>query len=312
MNEMKKDRTVHLRDLKAGKAAAGVAMALAQAAGAAELDTNLVVNGDFETVDPLVSTDFGNSEITEGWLSIDGASVFAYNYAQNYDDRNDAGEVPPGNDPLSATNYYFSMNGVDVAGVQTIDLSSGPTAAAIASGGALFNLEAYFTNYLSDVETGRLTLEFYDDDPGFSGFDATLIGDPVEYDDPNIDEWTLIGGTGEIPRGANWARIVLGQNPDLGSSGGPDVYVDNVSFVVTGAGGGGPTITGIEETAEGSLELIWESVPETLYGIESSPDLESWSEVTNSVSSGGTETRFDLTEAGVTGERIFLRVFVVE
>lgn len=303
---------VHSRELMAGKAAAGVAVALAQAAGGAELDTNLVINGDFENADPLVSVSFGNSEISEGWTTSDGASVFAYNYAQNYDDRNDAGEVPPGNDPVSATDYYFSMNGSDVPAVQNIDMSTGASATLISSGGALFNLEAYFTNYLSDVETGRLTLEFYDGDPGVSGFDATLIGDPIEYDDPDIEEWTLIGGTAEIPREAKWVRILLGQNPDLGSSGGPDVYVDNVSFQVTAAGDGGPKITGIEQTAEGNLELVWESIPGAVYGVSSSPNLENWTEITDSVPSDGTETRFDLTEAGITGEREFVRVFVVE
>lgn len=301
-----------LGHLKATSAAAGVSMALAQASNAADLETNLVVNGDFENADPLVSVSFGNSEISEGWTTVDGASVFAYNYAQNYDDRNDLGEVPPGNDPFSSTDYFFSMNGSDVAAVQNIDLSTGATASLISSGRALFNLEAYFTNYLDDVETGWLTLEFYDGDPGLGGFDATLVGESTTYADPNIDEWSLIGGSGEIPQGAKWARIVLDLDPNLSSSGGPDVYVDNVSFQVTQGSGGAPTVVGIERTEEGAFELVWQSVPGAVYGVETSTDLEDWVEVSDSVDSGGEETRFDLSDAGVTGDRVFVRVFAVE
>jgi hypothetical protein len=263
-------------------------------------------------VAPAVSTEFGNSQIEAGWTTADGASVFAYNYAQNYDDRNDLGDVPPGNDPLSATNYYFSMNALDMAAVQNIDLSTGATASLISSGRALFDLEAYFTNYLNDVETGVLSLEFYDGDPGVGGLDANLVGEAVSYTDPNIDEWSLIGGSGEIPRGARWARLVLDQDLNIGSSGGPDVYVDNVSFQVTSATGGAPTVLGIERTPEGAFELVWDSVPDAVYGVESSTDLVNWTEVSDGVESEGEETRFDLTEAGVSGDNVFVRIFPVE
>lgn len=309
---MKGNRVKRLSNLKATTAAAGVTMALAQSAPGADLDTNLVVNGDFESVDPGISTAYGNAQVDGGWVTATGADVFAYNYAQNYDDRNDLGEVPPGNDPTSSTDYFFTMNGnTNEGAIQNIDLSSGASASLIASGAAGFDLQAYYTNYAEDLEVGRLTLEFYDGDPGVFGDQASLIGDPVEFIDPDTNEWSLIGGTGEIPSNAQWARIRLDQDPKSGASGGPDVYVDNVSFQVTSGGSGGPIVVEIAPTEAGGFELIWESLPDVVYGVESSTDLENWTEVTDDVPSEGTETRFDLTAAGVTGDRVYLRVFEV-
>lgn len=310
---MREKDVTRLKNLKASTAAAGVTMALAQAANGAELDTNLVVNGDFENVDPLVSVSYDNAEISEGWTTSDGTSVFAYNYAQNYDDRNDLGEVPPGNEATSSTDYYFSMNGSDVAGVQNIDLSSGASAALIASGNAEFDLAAYFTNYASDVEQGRLILEFYDGDPGVTGLDASLIGEQISFLDPNIDEWTLIGGTGAIPAATKWARLLLDQEPTLGSSGGPDVYVDNVSFMVTSGGSLGPEITSISRSESGTVTLVWNSLPESLYGVEFSQDLIEWQETTEGgVASEGLETRTAIDSGDLSGDRLFFRVFEIE
>ncbi|MGB0992909.1 MAG: PEP-CTERM sorting domain-containing protein [Akkermansiaceae bacterium] len=164
-----------------------------------------------------------------------GGSVFAYNYAQNYDDRNGSGDVPPGNDSSSSTDFYFTLNATagDVAGIQTIDLSSGATATTIAAGNGVYDIRGYFTNYSTDAEGGRLTLEFYDGDPGADGTGATLLGSAINFDDTDLTEWTEIGGTGAIDSSAQWARIVLEQDPLTGTSGGgPDVYADNITFEV--------------------------------------------------------------------------------
>ena len=290
-------------------AATGVTLALSQAAGAADIDTNLVVNGDFESVDPSVTLQYSNAQITGGWSSSDGTEVFAYNYSQSYDDRNDMGEVPPGNDPFSSTDYYFSLNGTDVPAVQVIDLSEGASAALISSGGAQYDLKAYFTNYASDMEGGMLVLEFYDGDPGLTGLDANLIGEPISFIDTNLDEWTLVGEVGAIPTTAKWARIIIDLNPELGQSSGPDVYVDNVSFMVIGGGPGKLEITDLNLTETGTVALTWNSIPEAIYSLEYSTDLTVWTEITDAIPSGGTETVFEVDDENVKGERLFFRVY---
>lgn len=247
-----KKRKERLARLSAAGTAAGVGVALMQASDAALVGVDLVVNGDFESVDPGITTAYGNALIDGGWATSTGGGVFAYNYGQGYDDRNDLGTVPPGNDPASATDYYFTMNATpgDEMGFQNIDLSSGETLALITSGLALFDVRGFFTNYSSDLEGGRLTLSFYDGDPGLDGTGALQVGSDFTFDDPNLDEWSAVGGTGAIDSNARWARITLGQNPGTGSSGGSDVYADNISFTVI------PEPSGALLAGMGSLMLM--------------------------------------------------------
>jgi hypothetical protein len=218
--------------LTAAAAAIGVSAALTQATNAASLATDLVVNGGFESVTGGPTIGYGATEVFGGWMTSAAGSVFAYNYAQNYDDRDGANTVPPGNVVTSATDYYFTQNASsgDLPGVQTIDISSGDTATAIAAGNGQYDIGGYLTNYANDHEQGRLTLEFYDGNPGFDGTGATLLGTAINFDDPNLDEWTQVGGTGAIDSSAQWARIVL-QKANAGP-GGIDVYADNITFQV--------------------------------------------------------------------------------
>ncbi|BDS06005.1 hypothetical protein NT6N_10450 [Oceaniferula spumae] len=210
--------------LSAVCAAVGVASALTQATQAASLATDLVVNGGFEADN--------SATVITGWSTTGGGTTGAYNYDQGYDDRNGAGDIPPGNS-ISPEDWYWTMNGNDQDAVQTIDLSAGDTATAIAGGYGHYDIQGYFTNYLDNLEGGRLSLEFYDGNPGLDGAGANLLGAAITFDDTNLDEWTLIGGTGLIDSSAQWARIVLGKDPGTGQSFGPDVYVDNVTFFVT-------------------------------------------------------------------------------
>ncbi|BDS06006.1 hypothetical protein NT6N_10460 [Oceaniferula spumae] len=218
--------------LSAVCAAVGITSALTQAAQGASLSTDLVINGGFESVNAGTTAGYSATEVNGGWFDFAGGSVFAYNYAQNYDDRDDLGTVPPGNDGSSATNYYFTFNTNDTAAIQNIDLSTGDTAAAILAGTGQYDIRGFFTNYADDLELGRLTLEFYDGDPGVDGFGATLVGSAINFDVTNSEEWEQVGGTGAIDSTAQWARIIVDHNTASGSSSGPDVYADNITFQV--------------------------------------------------------------------------------
>ncbi len=226
-NTIKSSRHQRVAKLSAVAAAGGASAALAQAAGAANLLTDLVVNGDFEDV--TSPTGIG-ATVASGWEKASAASVFAYNYSVGYDDRDGSNTVPPGNVATSSTDYYFTLNGGDDFPVfQDIDLSGGASASAIASGNATFDIRGYFTNYLNDLEGGQLRLQFFDGNPTGGGGSA---GADVSYVDSNLDEWTEIGGTGSIPVSTQWVRVWLEKDPGTGQSAGPDVYADNISFQV--------------------------------------------------------------------------------
>lgn len=210
--------------LSATVAAAGVTAALVLAANGATLNTNLVVNGDFETTTSPVAVGASVTGWTGGNFGAASANIpFAYNYSAAYDNRL-ADAVPPGNIATSSTDYYWSMNGFDENAFQVIDLSTGPSGSLILGGTAEYDIRAFFTGYLSNLERGRLSLQFIN-------ASDTMIGSVTNFDAANTF-WNQVGGTGAIPTNAAKALITLTRNPASGLSSGPDVYVDNVSFSV--------------------------------------------------------------------------------
>ncbi|MGB0993480.1 MAG: hypothetical protein ACPG32_13550, partial [Akkermansiaceae bacterium] len=226
---MKPKKINRAAGLSAMCAAAGVASALTQATQAASLATDLVVNGSFESV-TAVTGSYGSLEVDGGWLESDGSSVFAYNYAQNYDDRDGLNTVPPGNNAAASDDFFFTLNGGDAPGIQLIDLSTGDTATAIMAGNAMFDVRGFFTNYATDEEGGMLSVIFYDNHPQLGGLQ---VGSTVSYTDSNLDEWTQIGGTGAIPSAALFVEIIIDQDPATNTTGGgADVYADNITFEV--------------------------------------------------------------------------------
>lgn len=210
--------------LSATAAAAAVSAALVLASSAATLNTNLVVNGDFESVTNTTSVGASVTGWTGGNFGSPSVNTpFAYNYAAAYDNRL-AGAVPPGNIATSSTDYYWSMNGFDQNAFQLVSLAGGATGASILGGTAQYDIRAFFSGYRNDLESGRLSLQFVNSS-------NALIGSVVNFDASN-DFWNEVGGTGLIPTDAAAAVITLTRNPAAGISSGPDVYVDNVSFTV--------------------------------------------------------------------------------
>jgi hypothetical protein len=187
---------------------------------AANLNTNLVVNPDFEMVNlgvPGVNNGVGlvnwNAGTTTG---------FAYNYGQAYD---------LGGPLAGGGTYYFTSNqsggtGTDVtipgAVMQSIDVSAGDTSTAIASGSAGFNLSAFFTSYMTNGDIGNVHLRFVNSSNASLG--TFLLSDPNP-----TGGWKQASGTSGIPIGTARVQVSL---YGTGISGGPDGYIDNIDFQV--------------------------------------------------------------------------------
>jgi hypothetical protein len=192
------------------------------ALNAATLNTNLVANSGFEDVDTGVTCCFGAVKIN-GWA--DGSQTgFAYNYSLGYDN---------GGPLAGGGNFYFTSNGdgdVGAAGdvtnpgqvAQRIDLSTGDTAASIATGQATFQLSAFFSSYLDQGDFGSVRVEF---------LDASLspVGTAAVISDNNTATWSQVSTTGPIPSTTFEARVSVFGTP---LTGGPDGYIDNLDFRV--------------------------------------------------------------------------------
>ena len=131
---------------------------------AANLNTNLVVNGDFETVD--VNT-LGGNYTSPKILDWTGASAFAYAHLG-------AGGIGPdyaNNAPLvSGGQYYFSADhhadpqNVDITAAgqfyQDIAVNAGATGTQIATGTAGYQISGFFSGYTTQPDKGTIQVDF--------------------------------------------------------------------------------------------------------------------------------------------------------
>jgi hypothetical protein len=196
---------------------------------AANLDTNLLINGDFENVNLGVTGDYGGPKVLN-WGPGDG---FAYSH-------NGSSGVPDyadGADPPGAGNWYFTTNNqpsadsgdIRAPGVlyQDIDVSAGASGSQIALGEAAVNLSAYMSSYLNDPDFGNVQVDYLN--AGGTSLGSALISDT----DPGPDNvWSLTSGAGVIPAGTATLRVSLFGTP---INSGADGYIDNVDVRVTNA-----------------------------------------------------------------------------
>ena len=224
------------RKLMAAVAAGG--LLAPGAVQAANVDTNLVVNGDFETVDPNdpgVAMTAYNSPRILNWVSTPATSLgFAYshNHTNNLPDFANGGPLSVGG------NYYFSphagnnvVNNVDVTTIdvagefsQDIAVGAGPTGTAIAAGTAVYSLNAFFSGYEQDGDFGNVQVDFLNG--------TTPLGTAAINNRGLTNAWTARLGTGTVPVGTNTVRVSI-----FGTafSGQPDGYLDNVDFRIGSA-----------------------------------------------------------------------------
>lgn len=201
---------------------------------AANLNTNLIINGDFESVDDTGTLGAYNSPKINFWTA---ASVDKQGFAYSHDGSLSAGNVVPnyanGAPLASGGHWYFSPNagtaGPNVVNgpgqfFQDIDVSTGPSGTLIASGNAAYRISAYFNSYLAQGDIGHLHLNFLNNSNVSLGM-AEVAGQLP------LNQWTQNSRGGLIPVGTSTVRVsIFGTTP---IAGGPDGYMDNVDFQVS-------------------------------------------------------------------------------
>jgi hypothetical protein len=192
---------------------------------AADLNTNLVVNGDFETVDLATFESSYNGPRILNWTG----EGFAYSHDGSSSNGGVVPDYADGADPPGAGHWYFSPNlaaNIDTPGefYQDINVAGGASGTAIAAGRAGYSLSAYMSSYLNENDFGSLHVDFR------NSMGASLGTALVSDSDPGpTNVWNLNTRTGGIPIGTATVRLSVYGTP---INGGPDGFTDNVSFQV--------------------------------------------------------------------------------
>lgn len=196
------------------------------ASHAANLDVNLVVNGEFEDVDFGASGNYGGPTV----LNWDGMG-FVYSHDGSGGVPNYANGAPlasggswyfaPGSSSESTQQHHSLATAI----TQTIDVSSGPSGTLIASGYAGFNLSAYFNSFATQTDHGVVQVDFLDPSNAILGTASVTPGAVA------LTEWTQVTNAGSIPAGASTVRV--SSWAVLNDGGGADGYTDNIDFRVS-------------------------------------------------------------------------------
>jgi hypothetical protein len=194
--------------------AAAVTGVLPAASQAADLNINLVLNPSFENVTGRDAAD---------WTG----NVTTYLYSQNY-----TGPAPTG-----AGNLYWNGGGGDPLAFQILDLTG--NVAMIDAGMLNYNLSAFFSTYLLQLDYGTVRALFLDGasaqvgsaSVGGAAFTAALpvVGN-ASY--PNARGWGQDSIGGLIPVGTRTVRLELDgeKEPNVGAA--ADGYIDLVNFQI--------------------------------------------------------------------------------
>ncbi|MEX0611844.1 MAG: hypothetical protein WD229_06970, partial [Pirellulales bacterium] len=169
------------------------------AAIAANLDTNLVANPGFESVDSGTTGAYGAPLI----LNWSGGPGFAYSHNPTVTGIPDYAD---GTDPPGAGSWYFTSNNNPGSPTgdwrapdlvyQDINVSTGATGAQIATGEAAYKLSAWMSGYLNDNDNGNVRLDFKNSGGTTIGF--AQISDP-DFGPNNV--WSLSSDISLVPVG---------------------------------------------------------------------------------------------------------------
>lgn len=201
------------------------------AANAANLDTNLIANPGFESVD-TGTTGVYNAPKILNWLGVNPAFAYSHNPGAT-----GVPDYADGPDPPSAGNWYFSSNNNPAGATgdfrnpnevyQDLDVSAGATGTKIATGEAAYKLSAYMSSYLNDNDAGNVQLDF-------KNGSGTILGSAIISDSdfgPN-NVWSLNSKVAIVPVGTSTIRASIFGTP---RNGGADGYIDNVDVQITNA-----------------------------------------------------------------------------
>ncbi len=224
------------RKLAAALAAAG--MLSPGVIRAANLDTNLLANPGFESVDVNThppGTVAGEIAYQDPLLLNWGGT--RQGFAYSHDGTNGAFNYANGTPLASGSHYYFTANAVpnafvppgdiDAAGqlFQDIDVSTGDSRTLIDGGAAKYNVSGFFNTYLDDNDLGHVHLDF------LNGSNVSIGTAEVVAQGP-LTDWVPNAASGLIPAATRTVRVsIFG----VANAGGPDAYIDNVDFRVSSA-----------------------------------------------------------------------------
>ncbi len=192
------------------------------------LNTNLVVNGDFENVDNSVTLGGYNAVLVLDWTAPTG-NGYAYSHDGSL---NSTGGIIPdyanGGPLAGGASFYFTPNANSPDNTvanpiqQTVDVSSGDCGSLISSGNAFYSLSAFFSSYAQQGDFGTVEIEFLDGGGGVIG--------SASITDADTTTWTQSFNTAPIPTATQAVQISVYGTP---LSGGPDGYIDNIDLQVT-------------------------------------------------------------------------------
>jgi len=212
---------------KKGSAVLAVGAAMTPlATTAAPVGTNLVVNPGFENVNLSVTGRYSAPMILD-WVG--AVAGFAYSHDRsgaNVPDYANGGPLAGGG------HWYFTPgnggnNSLANALTQDIDVSAGASGIAIASGSATYGLSAFFSTYATQADRAFIQADFLG--AGNANLGTTQISSPVS---PFLATWTLFSTSGTVPIGTQKVHLSSWGQIFVGSTGSPDGYTDNVSFVI--------------------------------------------------------------------------------
>jgi hypothetical protein len=202
---------------------------------AANLDTNLIANPGFESVNDTGTLGEYNSPRINGWTpSAPDKQGFAYSHNGSLSSGNPVPNYANGAPLASGGNWYFTPNAEPNDAVingpgqffQDIDVSTGPSGGLIPDGIAAYKIGAFFNNFETQGDFGHLHLDFRNST-------GTSIGAAEVVGVPPFDEWEQNSRNGLIPVGTHTVRVSIYGTTPVG--GGPDGYMDNVDFQITNA-----------------------------------------------------------------------------
>lgn len=193
------------------------------AACAADLNTNLVTNADFEAVD------FGTTGAYDSPLILNWAGTLQ-GFAYSHDATGGVPDYANGGPLAGGGSFYFTSNATPGAAninapgqfFQDIDVSTGPSGTLIATGTAAFKVGAFFSSFAAQGDFGTVHVDFLNSS-------SVSLGTGTVSDN-DTSTWSQNFAGGLIPVGTATVRLSL-----FGTAlaGGPDGYIDNVDFQVT-------------------------------------------------------------------------------